>query len=167
MGRKTQEEIRALISNKTYIVRQPNRKKHQRKTKQVEPATPKELKTGRNVDFPSYAVTRSGICERCKLKLPISAFFFLNVKDALCRECRKVPLIKKYKVTSKQLDEMEANQQSKCAICKSKKPLVIDHCHKTGAVRGLLCYSCNTGIGLLNDNSSTLGKARDYLHYGM
>ena len=39
----------------------------------------------------------------------------------------------------------------------------IDHCHDTGAVRGLLCHGCNTGIGSLNDDIELLQRAIDYL----
>ncbi len=41
--------------------------------------------------------------------------------------------------------------------------LVIDHCHSTGAIRGLLCSNCNTAIGLLSDNPEIIRKAADYL----
>ena len=57
----------------------------------------------------------------------------------------------KYDLSLKQYDEMCARQDGLCAICKSKKQLVIDHDHKTGRVRGLLCKGCNSGIGLMRD----------------
>jgi hypothetical protein len=41
--------------------------------------------------------------------------------------------------------------------------LVVDHDHNTGAVRGLLCHSCNTGLGHLGDSVETLARALDYL----
>jgi len=59
-------------------------------------------------------------------------------------------------------------QQGNCAICKRhqtefKKRLAIDHCHKTNKIRGLLCSSCNTAIGLLKDDVESLSSAIDYL----
>lgn len=39
----------------------------------------------------------------------------------------------------------------------------IDHCHKTGKVRGLLCKTCNTGIGHLKDDPNILRSAINYL----
>jgi hypothetical protein len=39
----------------------------------------------------------------------------------------------------------------------------VDHCHETGKIRGLLCHSCNTGIGKLGDNLEGLQKAVSYL----
>ena len=54
-----------------------------------------------------------------------------------------------------------------CAICgelpKDKYALHIDHDHKTGRVRGLLCNSCNTGLGKLGDNVAGLRAALEYL----
>jgi hypothetical protein len=56
-----------------------------------------------------------------------------------------------------------------CDICGtdrpgySKKSFNIDHDHKTGIVRGLLCHKCNIGLGNFNDNSELLGKAIKYL----
>jgi hypothetical protein len=54
-----------------------------------------------------------------------------------------------------------------CAICgalpKDKYALHIDHDHNTGRVRGLLCNSCNTGLGKLGDNAAGLRAALEYL----
>ena len=50
-----------------------------------------------------------------------------------------------------------------CAICGSKKRLHIDHCHKSGDVRGLLCQNCNFGIGNLKDSIDNLKAAILYL----
>lgn len=59
-------------------------------------------------------------------------------------------------------------QKYKCKICdKIAKPydkaLGVDHCHKTGKVRGLLCVTCNLGIGAFRDSESLLQKAIDYI----
>jgi Recombination endonuclease VII/HNH endonuclease len=69
---------------------------------------------------------------------------------------------------------MFAAQNGKCAICEQPethkrngkiKALAVDHDHKTGAIRGLLCSDCNTGIGKLKDSSMVLRKAAEYLEY--
>jgi len=52
----------------------------------------------------------------------------------------------------------------KCGVCKRKRVLVIDHDHVTMKVRGLLCITCNTGIGKLGDNVEGLQKALQYLY---
>ena len=43
------------------------------------------------------------------------------------------------------------------------KRLCVDHSHQSNKIRGLLCYRCNYGIGLLNDNSDQIRAAADYL----
>ena len=44
-----------------------------------------------------------------------------------------------------------------------KMKLVVDHCHATGTVRGLLCHNCNRALGLLHDNTEVLLNAIKYL----
>ena len=67
-------------------------------------------------------------------------------------------------------DEMLYEQDYKCAICgseESNKPgrdnFFIDHCHKTGKIRGLLCNHCNMVLGSVKDNVYTLQNAINYL----
>lgn len=60
-------------------------------------------------------------------------------------------------------EAMCAQQQFLCLICQRKRRLVVDHCHTSLVVRGLLCRSCNTAIGLLNDNCDWIQRANSYL----
>ena len=58
--------------------------------------------------------------------------------------------------------------KNRCEICgktsiENKKALSVDHCHKTGKIRGVLCQNCNFAIGLLNDSVNLLNKAIVYL----
>lgn len=80
--------------------------------------------------------------------------------------------MRKYGITTKGYNEMYESQQGKCAICNGegfcmaehhKLKLVVDHCHTTGAVRGLLCHNCNRALGLFKDNIESLEKAVRYL----
>jgi len=59
-----------------------------------------------------------------------------------------------YGITQKEYDAMLRSQHGRCAICRSRSThfkygLAVDHNHKTGKVRGLLCIKCNTAIGNL------------------
>jgi hypothetical protein len=58
-------------------------------------------------------------------------------------------------------------QDNKCAICETtfenRTNTVVDHCHHTGKFRGLLCRTCNVGIGQLRDDPDIVLKAYKYL----
>lgn len=71
----------------------------------------------------------------------------------------------RYKLTPDQYHQMLVDQNSLCKICSTHtndKVLVVDHCHKTGKVRGLLCRKCDTLISLL-DNPDLFSKALSYI----
>lgn len=72
-------------------------------------------------------------------------------------------LLKNYGLTLVQMEEMIKAQGDKCFICLLVKPLVVDHNHKTGKVRNLLCKECNAGIGLLKDSEEILTNALNYI----
>lgn len=65
------------------------------------------------------------------------------------------------------VDKMITNQNGKCLICKNefkdKNAPHLDHNHKTGLVRGMLCTRCNTGLGLFKDDIQNLENAIAYL----
>lgn len=76
-------------------------------------------------------------------------------------------LLRKYGMTLEQRDALLANQEGKCAVCRTTTPggkgWVVDHDHVTGKVRGILCLTCNTGIGHLKDDVNVLKAAVVYL----
>lgn len=85
-------------------------------------------------------------------------------------QVRRTALRWSYGITPEDYDQMLKKQRGKCAICglpdpgqKGKKFLCIDHDHKTGKVRGLLCHRCNRGLGLLFDSIKAVEKAVKYL----
>ena len=85
-----------------------------------------------------------------------------------CKECRAVQLrqdrlMRKYGLTEADRDELIAAQGGVCCICLSAPATHVDHCHKTGRVRGVLCFNCNSGLGLLRDDPEAMYRAADYL----
>lgn len=83
---------------------------------------------------------------------------------------RAIKLHERYGITLEQYGLMLEAQGGGCKICGSSSPkrkgsknLVVDHCHISGRVRGLLCYRCNVGLGNFEDNPELLSKALQYL----
>lgn len=81
---------------------------------------------------------------------------------------------KKYGLTQEAWQQMFSAQNGLCGVCegpmlahtysnRDKRGACVDHCHKTGRVRGLLCCKCNQGIGLLGDNADIAERAAIYL----
>ena len=59
---------------------------------------------------------------------------------------------------------LELMSDASCEICGIKEDLCVDHSHKTGEVRGVLCRKCNAGLGLLGDEYENIIKALEYLN---
>lgn len=73
---------------------------------------------------------------------------------------------KRFGITLDEYERMLAAQGGLCAVCGGRcrrGRLSVDHCHKTGRVRGLLCRSCNIILGLMQDNPEWLRQAEVYL----
>ena len=67
----------------------------------------------------------------------------------------------KYGISVAELQKLLA--RGACDICGSTERLHVDHCHRAGAVRGLLCRSCNLGLGNFRDDAKLLRAATTYL----
>ena len=88
-------------------------------------------------------------------------------KDRHCKECTSEA--SKIKKKHKKIKPMLLEKQDYlCMIC--SEPLLnerqthVDHCHKTGAVRGILCQSCNSGLGGFDDDKDSMMRAIVYAH---
>lgn len=83
---------------------------------------------------------------------------------------REAELKRLYDITLKDYVKIFDQQNGVCAIClqkcKTKKSLSVDHDHKTGKVRGLLCNRCNRAIGMFQDNPDILDRAKRYIIKG-
>lgn len=75
-------------------------------------------------------------------------------------------ILSTYGLTPEQYQAMLQSQGGRCKICgrTEKTRLAVDHCHKTGKVRGLLCTKCNSALGLFGDNVAIFQSAINYLN---
>lgn len=120
-------------------------------------------------------------CSGCKKLLPLSEFNRNTARrDGLNYSCRKCwaeyqaerALLRKFGITKAEFDAILKRQNGGCAVCGTKVGMVragkrlrlcVDHCHKTGVVRGILCTSCNNGLGRFKDDPVLLERAALYL----
>lgn len=126
-------------------------------------------------------------CSRCKVTKPFSEFYprgNSGYVTSMCIVCSK----EHYEENKDYVREMRRKQRlglpvgtynyllglygGKCGICGTTEPMgtgsgsgqfSIDHDHRTGLVRGLLCTNCNVGIGMLQHKVSLLKSAMEYL----
>ena len=79
-------------------------------------------------------------------------------------EWKKRNIARRYNITIEYYNDILNKQQGRCLLCNIiPKKIVVDHCHSSGKVRGLLCNECNTAIGLFKENIEVFKKAIDYL----
>ena len=132
-------------------------------------------------------------CPSCKETKPTTDFYKDKFrKDGLrriCKNCYKLVskrcssrwyaieenkeiyrerfLKRRYGINTEEYNKLFRRQEGVCAICgnpcNTGNRLSVDHSHKTGIVRGLLCNACNRGLGMLQDSAELLRKAADYL----
>ncbi len=84
---------------------------------------------------------------------------------------RQYELKRRYGITLVQYDQMLVAQNNVCGICDAPTPgttngarnFMVDHCHATNQVRGLLCTTCNRGLGNFKDSPDLLNRAILYI----
>lgn len=76
---------------------------------------------------------------------------------------RNYELKSAYGITLQEKQQIEVKQNGLCAICQKPGKLVVDHCHRTGKVRGLLHGSCNSALGLFKEDPEALVRAASYV----
>ena len=130
-------------------------------------------------EFYKESRVKDGLQARCKdcCKSDARAVFVANPEPYRRRSRDKPPeerradrLRLKYGLTLEDYDKLLLQQEGKCAICQTAQSghnmtdeLLVDHCHTTNKVRGLLCCSCNLMIGKSQDNPDVLKAAAAYL----
>jgi len=124
-------------------------------------------------------------CNKCNEVLPVTEFHIQAGKNpnhyrfnSPCKFCanfhrnknyHKAYLRKiKYDLSQEDYDLKLKEQNYSCAICDIhkddySKEFSVDHCHKTGKVRSLLCTQCNSGIGFFRENITLMKKAIQYI----
>lgn len=132
------------------------------------------------------------VCKKCGLAKPLSEYSHKRPtgrKPGLqprCKECAKQDtkewntrnkttqrdryLKRTYGISENEYNAMLLSQNNACLLCKTEfsdgwgaNAPVVDHCHNTGKVRGILCNECNRGLGYFHDNKETLMNAIKYL----
>lgn len=122
-------------------------------------------------------------CRRCAHVQPREQFSidrrYLDGLQRMCKSCRKryqrehkkklvargtaARRVKRFGVSSEQFAEIFGRQRGLCAICLLSPATHLDHDHKTGTVRGILCDPCNRGLGAFKDNVRAIRSASFYL----
>lgn len=114
-------------------------------------------------------------CKICSISFTPNAPSEHYCSDSCAEEALATAwLYRNYSITLKDYKDIYISQNGECAICgfsgyttntarSLTMPLVIDHNHTTGKVRGLLCHTCNTALGQLNDSIDVLHNAINYL----
>jgi len=134
--------------------------------------------------MPTYSTTKvddnGRVCTECKAYKPWSEYNFNKGTRtgyfSKCRNCQ-AKLRNESRIRNQcfigitQLIEILESQNNKCKICDRDlefrasgiNKVCIDHSHKTGKLRGLLCTKCNSVLGFCDDNRDVLKKAIIYL----
>lgn len=100
-------------------------------------------------------------CTRCEAVKPYSDFHRYREKFySYCKPCALAENRKRLYGWTEADAERFGHQ---CGICGDTEDLVVDHCHETGAIRGLLCGPCNKGLGMFRDDPNKLQAAIAYL----
>lgn len=77
---------------------------------------------------------------------------------------RRAALMSKYRLTESEVEAMREAQGGRCCLCdRGDRMLVVDHCHESGRVRGLLCRACNTLVGQIESTPTILERVVGYL----
>jgi hypothetical protein len=133
-------------------------------------------------------------CTKCRHWLPSHAFSpsYTPRKQSWCKNCinahkratrtplsmRDEKLRRKYGITIKQYDRMLQSQSGVCAVCKAPETrregrskrggichLAVDHDHKTGRPRALLCHACNVSLGQLHEDPQRIKALLSYAEW--
>ncbi|WP_337191919.1 endonuclease VII domain-containing protein [Streptomyces sp. HUCO-GS316] len=132
----------------------------------------RQLARGKNVRPRVQTAEGRKFCRGCGEIKPHSEWHRnATASDGLstsCKACRSSKsraghLKRNYGLTEAERDELIASQGGVCCICLSAPAAHVDHCHKTGRVRGVLCFSCNAALGQFKDRPDAIRRAAAYV----
>jgi Autographiviridae endonuclease VII len=128
------------------------------------------------------------VCTRCRIEKPLTDYHksagFKFGRLNVCKPCAAARTAEaneqnaernqlkrrtaKYGITPDAFHALFDAQGGRCAVCKgnlerSSRHTCVDHSHRTGKVRGILCRQCNSGLGALQDSVALLDAAKAYL----
>lgn len=87
-----------------------------------------------------------------------------NGLQSYCKPCTaEWARARKFGLTVDELRELIRAAGGHCAICQNETPLMVDHCHATGRIRGMLCHHCNLVLGHARDDVKVLAACVAYL----
>jgi hypothetical protein len=104
------------------------------------------------------AWARNGDASRAKNRVRMREWRRANPHKRCAQDRRR-----RYKVDASEFEAMLAAQGHACAVCREPQPNCLDHCHETGAFRGVLCRKCNAGLGQFRDDPALLRAAALYV----
>lgn len=111
-------------------------------------------------EFPRNKRTADGAAAYCK---PCHNARGRATRERLYGGSRHYHLVRRYGIGAAEVDALIAEQGGVCAICGRDDPEHVDHDHGTGAIRGVLCFNCNGGLGQFRDDPMLLARAIAYL----
>ena len=107
-------------------------------------------------------------CKACTAEVS-RATYKAGQRTGKTAEQNRQATLRQYGLSPEGFQALLKSQGGKCAICRSENPsarhgkFCIDHCHKTGRIRGLLCHPCNVALGRLGDNPEAIKRVLDYV----
>lgn len=132
-------------------------------------------------------------CSKCGIEKPLSQFhkdkntktgtkssckacyskfheeYYAKNTDKVKSKNKKMWLQRKYSLSVEEYELLKTQQDNKCVICQEQLndgyEVHVDHSHKTGKIRGVLCRWCNTGLGNFKDKIESLQRAIEYLSH--
>ena len=111
-------------------------------------------------EFPKNRSSRDGLATYCK---PCHNRIGRENREKRHGSTRHYHLLYRYGVGAAEVDRLIAEQGGLCAICRERPAEHVDHDHATGAIRGVLCFNCNGGLGQFRDRVDLLLAASAYL----